>query len=193
MTDQADITEPTHPAEKPGWKTTEFWLTLAAVLIAAFLNSGVLPDTSIAVKIASIAAAALASLGYTAGRSYVKGSLTLLLGLALSVGAVSMSGCAGASNAIKTVGQDAFDCGTDAVKAEVANLLPAVTAILSGQSVDWAAQLNALESLGEEALACTIKKVVTDLASAPPTAGESRFREADRAKTYVQVKGWKYK
>ena len=57
---------------KPGIKTTEFILTLLAILIAAVLGSGLLEDTHVATKIVSIAGAILAALGYTAGRSSVK-------------------------------------------------------------------------------------------------------------------------
>ena len=57
----------------PGYKTTEFYLTLLAQLLAAFLAAGLLPDAHIAVKVAAFAAAALAQLGYVAGRAYVKG------------------------------------------------------------------------------------------------------------------------
>lgn len=58
--------------DKPGWKTTEFWLTLVATIGVAILNVGLLPDGSIAVKITMAIVAALAALGYTAGRTYVK-------------------------------------------------------------------------------------------------------------------------
>ena len=57
----------------PGYKTSEFWLTLAAQILAAFLAAGVLPEAHLAVKVAAFVAAALAQLGYTAGRAYVKG------------------------------------------------------------------------------------------------------------------------
>jgi hypothetical protein len=59
-------------ATRKGIVTTEFWLTLSANLTAAFLASGVLPDTHVAVKVAAFVAAALASLGYVAGRAYLK-------------------------------------------------------------------------------------------------------------------------
>jgi hypothetical protein len=55
-----------------GYKTSEFWLTLAQTLAAAFLAAGLLPDTHVAVKVAAYIAAALASLGYVGGRAYLK-------------------------------------------------------------------------------------------------------------------------
>ena len=60
----------------PGYKTTEFYLTLLAQLLAAFLAAGALPEAHLAVKVAAFVVAALAQLGYTAGRAYVKGKDT---------------------------------------------------------------------------------------------------------------------
>ena len=60
------------PAKKPGYLSSEFYLVLAAQLVTAFLAAGVLPETHVAVKIAAFIASALATLGYTAGRSYLK-------------------------------------------------------------------------------------------------------------------------
>lgn len=57
---------------KPGYQSSEFYLVLTSNLIAAFLASGLLPDTHVAVKIAAFAASALSSLGYSAARAYVK-------------------------------------------------------------------------------------------------------------------------
>ena len=61
--------------EKPGYKTTEFWLSLAAMLVGAIMASGVLqsegtPDWF--VQVVGIGAALLGGLGYTVGRGYVK-------------------------------------------------------------------------------------------------------------------------
>ncbi len=55
----------------PGWKTTEFWLSLAAQAAGAVAAAG-LPDDSPAVKVAGIVGMALTSLGYSTGRSAVK-------------------------------------------------------------------------------------------------------------------------
>jgi len=55
---------------KPGWKTTEFWLSLLAIgvsLVTALFN----PQSTIA-QIAGVIGAVLASLGYSASRSSVK-------------------------------------------------------------------------------------------------------------------------
>lgn len=57
---------------KPGYKTTEFWLKLAALLLTAMYASGALTNST-ALAIAGIAATILGSLGYTVSRTLVKG------------------------------------------------------------------------------------------------------------------------
>jgi hypothetical protein len=65
---------PEVPAVKPGYKTTEFWLSLAACVLGAFVTSGVLPDENVSMKIAGICLAGLTTLGYTISRFVVKSS-----------------------------------------------------------------------------------------------------------------------
>ena len=57
---------------KPGYKTTEFWLSLAAAVLGATLASGVLPAGSVWLKICGVGAMALASLGYSLSRGAAK-------------------------------------------------------------------------------------------------------------------------
>tara|TARA_Y100000310_G_C20151665_1_gene565033 strand:+ start:72 stop:266 length:195 start_codon:yes stop_codon:yes gene_type:complete len=59
--------------KKAGWKTTEFWMSLAAVVLGAFMASGLLPVESPIVKSAGILAAVLGSMGYAVGRGIAKG------------------------------------------------------------------------------------------------------------------------
>lgn len=57
---------------KPGYKTTEFWLTLIANLIGVTLASGlVLPETQLGQGL-GLATVVLSNLGYTVNRSVVK-------------------------------------------------------------------------------------------------------------------------
>ena len=63
MTDQA----------KPGWKTTDFWLSLGVIVLSATVASGLLASDGIAFKIVSIVTATLTGLGYTAARAKAKG------------------------------------------------------------------------------------------------------------------------
>lgn len=57
---------------KPGYKTTEFWLSLVACVIGALVASGMFPDESPGMKIAGLAMTTLAALGYTTSRFMVK-------------------------------------------------------------------------------------------------------------------------
>lgn len=60
------------PGPTPGYKTTEFWLKLAALLLTALYASGVIPTSGPASQVAAIAATILGAVGYTVGRSLVK-------------------------------------------------------------------------------------------------------------------------
>ena len=60
---------------KSGWKTTEFWLTAIAVLVGLLVASDVLAplgENHWAVKAVGLVAAALAAMGYNAGRAKAK-------------------------------------------------------------------------------------------------------------------------
>jgi len=57
---------------KPGHQTTEFYLSVLVALLGAFMASGLVADGSTAMRIAGMAMATLASLGYTASRASVK-------------------------------------------------------------------------------------------------------------------------
>lgn len=59
---------------KPGYKTTEFWLSLAAVVVGAIMSSGLLDiiDGSVDDQIVGIIATILGALGYTVTRGWTK-------------------------------------------------------------------------------------------------------------------------
>jgi hypothetical protein len=59
---------------KPGWKTTEFWLTLLATTIGMLWASGIAsPDGADAVsRVVGIIAATLSQLGYAVSRGMAK-------------------------------------------------------------------------------------------------------------------------
>ena len=60
---------------KPGYKTTEFWLSLLATLLGFLLASGAMdtvPEESWIAKLIGGVVAVLASLGYSASRAKVK-------------------------------------------------------------------------------------------------------------------------
>jgi len=61
---------------KPGYKTTEFWLSLAATLLGFLMASGLLdavPAESWINKLVGGIVTVLAALGYSASRAKVKG------------------------------------------------------------------------------------------------------------------------
>jgi hypothetical protein len=57
---------------KPGYKTTEFWLTLLATLVGLLLSSGVLGTGTQWEAIAGVIASSLAALGYAGSRATTK-------------------------------------------------------------------------------------------------------------------------
>jgi len=57
---------------KPGYKTTEFWLTAAASVISLLMASGAISDGSALSKIIGVAATALTTLGYSLARGLAK-------------------------------------------------------------------------------------------------------------------------
>jgi hypothetical protein len=57
---------------KPGYKTTEFWLSFAACIVGTLAASGVFPDESTGMKIVGLAMTTLAALGYTTARFMTK-------------------------------------------------------------------------------------------------------------------------
>ncbi len=58
---------------KPGWKTTEFWLKLAAMVMAFLIANGFGEDNeTVVARSIGMAAIVLASLGYDYSRATVK-------------------------------------------------------------------------------------------------------------------------
>ena len=57
---------------KPGFKSSEFWMAAAASVVGILIASGAFADTSSMGKILGLAAAALASVGYSWSRGKVK-------------------------------------------------------------------------------------------------------------------------
>ncbi len=59
-------------AAKPGYKSTEFWLSLMAMIISAVVASGTLQEGSIWSSVVGVVGVALTSMGYNASRATVK-------------------------------------------------------------------------------------------------------------------------
>lgn len=57
---------------KPGYKTTEFWLSLLAMLVGAAIASGAIGEATAVGKALGFAALVLSQLGYTVSRTALK-------------------------------------------------------------------------------------------------------------------------
>jgi len=57
--------------KKPGYKTTEFWLSLLAIAIGAITTSGAISN-SVVLQGLGLAATALGALGYSGARAVTK-------------------------------------------------------------------------------------------------------------------------
>jgi hypothetical protein len=73
MPEETAVTAPaeTKPS-KPGYKTSEFWLSSAAVVMSQLYASGVIGDSSAVGKVAALVVSILGALGYTVMRAKAK-------------------------------------------------------------------------------------------------------------------------
>lgn len=60
------------PSVKPGYKTSEFWLTVAASVIGLLLASGLIHAGTPIDRVVGLAASVLGTLGYTVSRGIAK-------------------------------------------------------------------------------------------------------------------------
>jgi hypothetical protein len=63
---------PDETPPRPGYRTSEYWLALATVIVGALLASGAIGDTTPLGKALAFIASALASAGYSYSRAVVK-------------------------------------------------------------------------------------------------------------------------
>lgn len=57
---------------KPGYKTTEFWMTIAAFIVSALYGSGIIAEGTAMDKALSVGAMILTSMGYAVSRGLAK-------------------------------------------------------------------------------------------------------------------------
>lgn len=55
-----------------GWRTSEFWLSMIAIITSALILAEVFPNDGIIGKLLLVASIVLSSLGYTVARAYTK-------------------------------------------------------------------------------------------------------------------------
>jgi hypothetical protein len=58
--------------KKPGYKSTEFYMSMAAVVLGAVASSGILDESDGLTKVVGLIMAALVALGYTGSRLTLK-------------------------------------------------------------------------------------------------------------------------
>lgn len=56
----------------PGYKTSEFWITVVVVALGALMSSGLLAGDSSVMRVAGVVMSTLKALGYTASRTLLK-------------------------------------------------------------------------------------------------------------------------
>tara|TARA_Y100000588_G_scaffold391724_1_gene501217 strand:+ start:4774 stop:4977 length:204 start_codon:yes stop_codon:yes gene_type:complete len=61
---------------KQGYKTTEFWLAVAAGALGALIASGIVPTEGPWVQVAAVGEMALVAMGYTGARMNLKKGVT---------------------------------------------------------------------------------------------------------------------
>lgn len=66
------MSEENETKEKPGFKTSEFWICLLVLLLGALVQSGALGEGHWALKAIAFAFTTLGALGYTAARAKAK-------------------------------------------------------------------------------------------------------------------------
>jgi len=89
---------------KPGYKTTEFWLTAAASIIGLLFASGIIPTDSAIDKMLGMVVVALGTLGYSVSRGIAKSGGTKLLLCGLFAGGLLMGCKSVEQGAFRTVG-----------------------------------------------------------------------------------------
>lgn len=166
---------------KPGWRTTEFWLSSAAKLLGILFASGVIGDGTVEMRIAGLAAMLLAALGYTVSRAVVKAA-----GIAVLVIAVGSTqpACATARPRVAAGLSALIDCTTPQRAAVVDDIGHALLGYVlkyvtgDGRSVDTAKLKADSAALKGEALAsCGLVAALAILATPKPPAPPSFYAE----------------
>lgn len=169
---------------KPGYKTTEFYLSLLATLLTALFASGVF-TSSTSLAIAGMAATVLTALGYKVTRAMVKmAGLVLLVGLATS----SQLGCSTLRDSGTRVAGDVVDCMKPDAKAAISELAPAFRDIVKNATgnngrVDWAPVRAAAAPLKSAATRCAFTAVIAEVLrprQGPGQSPQSSPLEADQ-------------
>lgn len=146
------------PAPSPGWRTSEFWLKLAAILLTALFASGVIPTSGTVATVTAIAATMLGALGYTVSRSMVKSAAVKAALLAVLVGGLAAPQMACGARAPATRAASAF---MDCESPDLAPLLPDAIQLAKAAVLRW---ISGAGTVSTDGLKTDAKPLRTDLA-----------------------------
>ncbi len=155
---------------KPGWQTTEFYLSGAAKILGILFASGLIGDGSIVARLAGLAAAVLTSLGYTVARGIVKsGAAALLIVIALQ------PSCAAVHKAPAAAGHAIADCAkADALPVALLVAQLGTQALLQALDVGkimWSSLEEQAWAQGEKVGYCAAERFVASLGKEPVQQG----------------------
>lgn len=198
----------------PGYRTSEAWLTLLAMILGAIPSSGIVDNAPLLAKIVGMAIAALAAIHYTAQRTALKRAHLAALGggtptkiskasqaaavaVVIIVAALGFSGCVGSSNKtspVATAGSTFLQCGkqdlTQLVGPQGWSLLATVKDDLSKD--DYGQLIASLMgTIGNDAVGCAV--VALEGLSKAETAKAPRAAtpQETRAKELIAKYDWK--
>jgi hypothetical protein len=144
-----DTTDPAPTPTKPGYKTTEFWLSMLATLLTALFASGALTN-NVALAIAGMAATVLTALGYKVSRTLVKTAGALLLAGLLVAPQIACSSA-------RQRGSAAAGAFLDCQAPNLIPLLPDAIAIAKSAVMRWIAGDGHVDLAGIKADAAPLK------------------------------------
>lgn len=185
---------------KPGWQTTEFWLSTAAKLLGILFAAGVIGAGTQLERIAGLAAAVLAQLGYTVSRGQVKAAASMLIAVVLGSAVMSQTACISRAQVSSGAGA-ALNCEAPNVKSLLADLVPLAIAqvekwISGSGTVDTTGLKGDLSAIKSDAAKCALDAAVAILTApaspAKPGAPSSAPMAVDRAglrAAYAEVRG----
>lgn len=84
---------PPKASQRPGYRTSEYWITVLVTVAGLVLASGAIVEGSVWFKIASLVVSLGATVGYTASRTGLKKTLTMLLVVCTLATFLVLPGC----------------------------------------------------------------------------------------------------
>lgn len=185
---------------KPGMKTSEFAMNVAALVLSACFAVDLFPTGSVYAKIAIIAAITFTSMGYTVARAKVKSGVG---GLALVLFAFSMMAtapaCSGAGDRIRAGGRAFLDCMAPSTKSAADELVPALKTTVVGMldssgKIDRAALGSVAAPMKTAIPRCALDAAIAAVLNPPaplpgaPASSPLEVDETDVAGAYADVR-----